>query len=270
MSAWRQRLERGYHAAVPRRLREPLGRVRRWLIDRTLRARAARPLPPAPMLAAVQMTPWVMEYLEVGRRSARALTAALADLERDAPGSGPRILDFGCGLGRTLHHLEAAGWRLTGCDVDRPSLVWAARSLPFAAFVATARTPPLPFPAGTFDGAYAVSVFSHFSAAEQTAWRAELARVIRPGGVAAVSTMGPRALESFGRVADADGNRERLIRDGFLFHRGGEAFNQRGAFHTREGVARIFAPCFALDDWRAGGLDGFQDLSRLIRTEDCG
>lgn len=253
-----------YHRLVPPAVREPIGRLRRDLQDAGLRLLTPGPLPPRALLRSIQMTPYVREYLDVGRRAARSIGGALA------PGLGERarVLDFGCGLGRVLRHFEHRGWRLYGCDVEPASVSWSRRAFGWASFERTGETPPLPYPADFFDAVYAVSVFTHFDAGDQARWAAELARVLRPGGAAVVSTMGPRALASFREIAESERGR-RFAARGFLFEPGGERFNSRGAFHTREAVARIFAPRFELASWTEGGLDGFQDLS-LLRRRDCG
>ncbi|MEM6455851.1 MAG: class I SAM-dependent methyltransferase [Acidobacteriota bacterium] len=261
--AWAHLRDR-YRRAVPAAVRDPIGRARRRLHDRALRLISRRPLPPRAWLDAVQLTPWAMEYLRVGRRSAASVLRHLEPA--DAPIRA--VLDFGCGLGRTLRHLERPaadrGWQLAGCDVDRRSVDWCARHLPFVAVQANAPAPPLPYDDGVFDAVYAISVFTHFDRADQRRWADEMARVLRPGGVLIASTMGPPALAALPSVGTADAHRQ-LEGDGFHFHAAGAAFNQRGAFHTRAGVNATFARGFALEAWEDRGLDGFQDLSRLRR-----
>jgi len=155
-------------------------------------------------------------------------------------------------------------WHLRGCDVDAETVAWSRRAFPTVRFEITAPSPPLPYPEATFDAVYAISVFTHFDAEEQKAWAAELARVIRPGGVAALSLMGPHAFGSFREIATEE-NRRRLQEEGFHFDPGGKSFNQRGAFHTEQGIESLFAPAFDLLSWRRGALDGFQDLALLRR-----
>jgi len=52
--------------------------------------------------------------------------------------------------------------------------------------------PPSELPEGSFSTAVAYSVFSHLSPVAHDAWRAELARVMAPGGIAFVTTQ-PRS-----------------------------------------------------------------------------
>ena len=59
-----------YHRLVPAEIRNPIGLVRRDLTDRLRRLVTRRPLPPRDLLGHIQMTPYVSEYLGVGRKSA--------------------------------------------------------------------------------------------------------------------------------------------------------------------------------------------------------
>ncbi len=258
-------VQRLYHALVPPAIRFPIGRCRRSLLDLGLRLVTRGPLPPRRLLLRVQMTPYLREYLDVGRRAAATLESALAD-SGCGPGTTARVLDFGCGLGRTLRFLPPGRRQLHGCDVDAASLEWTRHALPAVRCELTSEAPPLPYPSATFEALYAVSVFTHFEAAEQTAWAAELGRILEPGGSALITTMGPWALASFPSLATA-ANRRCLEQEGFFFHRQAEAFNSRGAFHTRAGLERIFAPTFELRWWTEGGLDGFQDLTLLRKRQ---
>lgn len=266
-----------YRRSLPDAIRYPIGHARRSLVDAWVRLLTpGPPLPPRRLLRRVQMTPWVWEYLRIGRSSARAIidavgpgTAARSGERAFAPLSPdePRaVLDFGCGLGRTLRHLVGTAWRLHGCDVDGEQVGWSAGALPEADLRTNGPEPPLPWEAESFDLCWAVSVFTHFDRDQQGPWADELARVLRPGGLAVITTMGPHAFGGFPNLATEE-RRRALQREGFVFHAGGQTFNSRGAFHTREGIEAIFGDRFELLRWVEGGLDGFQDLC-LFRRRD--
>lgn len=253
-----------YHRTVPERLRNPLGRARRELQDRLRRALSPTPLPPRELLLQVQMTPWVREYLRVGGKAAATLRSTLAAAGFPA-GRPLRLLDLGCGCARVSRHLLEPAWELHGCDVDRAAVAWASAAFPAVRFAVSPSSPTLPYRQGAFDAVIAVSLFTHFPAPEQRLWAAELGRILRPGGVALITTMGPPALESFPHHATVE-NRVRLAGDGFLFVTVGPAFNQSAAFHTQQALQSFFAPAFELDALHQQGLDGFQDLAVLRRT----
>jgi SAM-dependent methyltransferase len=243
-----------YHRFVPAAVRFPIGRMRRTLMDIGLRlSRRHGALPPRRVLKKVQMTPWAMEYLEVGARCANTVRRELEAAGLPA-GKPHRVLDFGCGLARTLRHLRDTSWYLAGCDVDAASIEWSRRAVPGIPLEVNGDDPPMPYDDDAFDAVYAISVFTHFPTARQGPWAAELSRILRPGGLALVTTMGPWAF-----AALPEGAEEPL--PGFWFHGAGTAFNDSAAIHTREGLEHFFSPHFETVSWTRGGLDGFQDLA---------
>lgn len=107
---------------------------------------------------------------------------------------GKRILDFGCGAGRTLRHFlpeaDAGEIEVWGTDIDVPSIEWLNANLcPPLNAVACGVDPPLPFESGTFGFAWAISVFTHL-AGNSAEWLLELHRVLEPGGLLMASFMG--------------------------------------------------------------------------------
>jgi len=118
------------------------------------------------------------------------------DFGRLPVSAGERLLDLGCGGGR--HAFEAArrGARVVAMDTDRDELDRVTGT--FAAMVQAEEIPDgaagravagdatcIPFPDGAFDKVIAAEVLEHLPA-DQTAMN-EIARVLRPGGMAAVT-----------------------------------------------------------------------------------
>lgn len=250
-----------YHRWIPASLRYPLGRGRRFLLDTGSRWLAAGPLPPRGLLRSVQMTPYIAEYLEVGRKSAASIGAAL---ELGGLDPGARVLDFGCGLARTLRFLRGSGWQLQGCDIDAEAIGWSASAFSEIGFAVNGPRPPLPYDDASFEAIYAVSVFTHFDRAGQELWMREMARCLADDGLLLLTTMGPHALGGFPNLATAE-RLAALREDGFAYAAGGPRFNDNGAFHTAAGLARLAGADFTLESWSSGGLDGFQDLALLRR-----
>ncbi len=261
-----QTLKALYHRSIPPEIRYPIGRLRRAGLDTLRRLSSSGPLPPRDLLQFVQMTPWVDEYLRVGKLSHGAVCRVFEEHGLDTTRE-VRILDFGCGLGRTLRFFRDDPRRLCGCDIDSRLVDWTRRAFPTMDIRLSSTAPPLPWEASHFDGLFAISVFTHFDVDQQRAWAEEAYRLLAPGGLVAMTTMGPHALGGFPNLAN-DANRRELLENGFFFHRGGSAFNANGAFHTAEGIRRFFGPLFELESWTEGGLDGFQDLSVLRRRSE--
>lgn len=163
------------------------------------------------------------------------LAAAGADLKQTRS-----VLDFGCGCGRVLRHLRplAAGSQLRGTDYNPRLIGWCREHLPFARFDINALQPPLGYADGAFDLVYAFSVFTHLPAALQTAWIAELTRVLATGGHLFLTVHG----ESFRDVLDAHEQRAFDAGELVVRHARNAGSNLCTAFHPRAYLQAIAAP----------------------------
>ena len=133
-------------------------------------------------------------FLEKGAHAA-ALLDQLLRRAGSSLGDCEAVLDFGCGCGRVTRHLcRLPLTRLVGCDIDAAAIEWCRRNLPRARFEVTDVAPPLPLDDAAFDLVYAFSVFTHLPERLQRSWIVELSRVLRPAGIAVLSTHGERFL----------------------------------------------------------------------------
>jgi SAM-dependent methyltransferase len=128
-------------------------------------------------------------YEALGAQTKSAIVSLLPD---DWTFEGKRVLDFGSGAGRTLRQFlpEAEAGEFWGTDIDDASIAWLRDHLcpPLHAWGASV-APPLGLEHGTFDLAYAVSVFTHLTD-NSTAWLLELHRLLKPGGLLVATYMG--------------------------------------------------------------------------------
>ena len=159
------------------------------------------------------------------------LTVDLAQLE---VGPGDRLLDVGCGEGRHCFGALERGARVVGLDLDPKSLragsgPLRARAREVGGFGAMLRGDAfrLPFPDASFDRAICSEVMEHVH--DYRAAARELARVVRPGGRAAVTV--PTATSEH------------------LYLRLGDDY-----FESPGGHIRIFRPRELADALRAAGL----------------
>jgi len=97
-------------------------------------------------------------------------------------GEGPgRCLDLGCGTGRAIPLLAAAGWSVTGVDVSRDQLAVAERHAgAVAEQLLWADAHRLPFDDETFDAVLSVLTHTDFDQAHVVF--GEVRRVLRRGG----------------------------------------------------------------------------------------
>ncbi len=106
-----------------------------------------------------------------------------------------RVLDFGCGWGRItrLFLRDIKPKNLVGVDARENIVATAQELAPKLNFHRIDPYPPLEcFPEATVDIVVAYSVFSHLSEEAAQQWLTEFARIIRPGGIACITSR-PRA-----------------------------------------------------------------------------
>lgn len=216
------------------------------------------PLPSASLRARVHTLPDARSFLEVGQRCVSDLEGGLARVDERSMESFTRVLDFGCGCGRTLRWLDWLALRsyLAGTDIDGECVRWCAENIPFAYFSRNERLPPLGFENEAFDLVFALSVFTHMTESAQDAWLAELRRVTCPGAVLLLSTHGPHTWPSL-----PPSLRREVEHDGFLWIDASE-----NAYHSTAYVQERWSAHFDVLDVIPHGVVGYQDLVVARRT----
>ena len=94
---------------------------------------------------------------------------------------GGRILEVGCGNGKTALALSKKGFSVTGVDLSGSAVEMCRELLPGSAEFIRASVTDLPFDDGTFDGAVAFHVLEHLTDAEMGLADRELSKVLKPG-----------------------------------------------------------------------------------------
>jgi SAM-dependent methyltransferase len=140
-----------------------------------------------------------------------------------------RILEFGCSGGRQLRHLQPRleTGEVWGVDLSTEHVSWIQQHLDQRfRTLACSSDAHLPFRDSFFDFVYAGSVFTHLDDLAD-AWFAELARVVRKGGVLYLTVFDESSIDWLRArrnnmplaklVLDSDSCRQFLERDGRSF-----------------------------------------------------
>ena len=132
------------------------------------------------------------------------------ELKTHAPAGTGRVLDAGCGTGGLIRRLASRRpeWRWTGVDVAPLALQLAKER--GIADVREASVTALPFGDGEFSAVVSADVLYHLD--DDEAALREMARVLRPGGVAVINVPAHAWLWSYHDVA-VDGRRRYARRE---------------------------------------------------------
>lgn len=187
------------------------------------------------------------EFVNVGKLCAADIEAALRKTGFELA-SFNRILDFGCGCGRTLVHVKklAPNAHIEGIDIDARAIDWCKQNLTFATFASSQELPPTSCAADSFDFVYVISVFTHLAEDYQFRWLEELRRIIKPGGVLLLTVHG------------LEGDR------GFIYERSYEKGLFPGwyqnSFHSKQYVYENFPKYFQVLDYFPRAMGQHQDV----------
>lgn len=122
---------------------------------------------------------------------------------------GGRVLDLGCGNGKTTEALVEAGAEVTGVDFSEAAVASCRENLGGRAEFAVADARDLPFPDGSFDAVVAVHVFEHVPREDVPRACSEAMRVLVPGGRLYMQAFALGDFRSRGRKED--------VRNGILY-----------------------------------------------------
>jgi SAM-dependent methyltransferase len=138
-------------------------------------------------------------FVAYDQLGAEAKEALLRLLPQDWSFQDKRVLDFGCGAGRTLRQFlgVADGAEFWGSDIDEPSTRWLSEHLsPPLRVIRNGNDPPIGLEYGTFDLIWALSVFTHLTD-NSLPWLAELHSLLKPDGLLVATYMGALSGEWF-------------------------------------------------------------------------
>jgi SAM-dependent methyltransferase len=156
--------------------------------------------------------------------------------------------------------------RLAACTAATTTSGWSPGAVAISASRNSrknALAPPLPYPNESFDLITALSVFTHLPEPLQLPWISELRRVLRPGGLLALSVHGRASLDKLGPDERAAFEAGRLV----VQHASEAGSNRCAAYHPERYVREMLAQQLVLLEHVAEGARGNppQDLLLLRR-----
>lgn len=113
-----------------------------------------------------------------------------------------RVVEAGCGLGRYVFYLSRLGVDIEGLDFHEPTVNYLLNWTREHGFACTFRTGDvlnLPYESDSMSGYLSFGVVEHFEEGPQKAL-AEAHRILRPGGVAIITTPSFNPLQAYFRV----------------------------------------------------------------------
>lgn len=149
--------------------------------NRQLKSQVSLKLPPERLIYLVAGTPDATWFYESGKQTANSI---IMNLNRNNLEFSMfrTVLDFGCGCGRVVRHLQEKSTAVFyGTDYNKKLSGWCTKNLP-GYYTTNGPTPPLQYSDGLFDFVYAWSVFTHFTEENHLLWLNELYRVLKPNG----------------------------------------------------------------------------------------
>jgi SAM-dependent methyltransferase len=198
---------------------------------------------------------------EIGRRCAGAVRNILPSAWTF---EGSRVLDFGCGAGRTLRQFrnEAQVASFHGCDIDASSVEWLRQhwSPPFHVTV-TGEEPPLPYPDEHFDLVMAISVFTHLTDTWGR-WLLEIRRVMKPDALFVATFLGQGyGVTLAGPPWHEDWDEDRIGMNLLLPATGWDAGGP-AVFHSRWWLEEHWGRAFEILELRPDGLAAVPGLGQ--------
>jgi len=225
----------------------------------------SRPIPPAINRMRVGSR-GIGQYMDAGRNCYRPLRAAIQTYYRDA-GKSPRILDFGCGVGRVLQYFFDENVELYACDIDSSAVAYVETAFPGVNTSLNDYQPVLPYASDQFDIVYSVSVWTHLPPDRQIPWLMEVKRILRPGGLGLLTTIGTYGYRKGTHLQAVTFSFEDLVRTGFQYSNyaaekmppeTGPSYGV--AFHSPQYIRSEWSKYLRVLDVQEGVIDDLNDL----------
>jgi len=240
--------------------------------------RALVPLPPQEQMDLVAGT-GNRKFLHTGATQYEMLKNIMANLALKPEEIG-NILDFGCGVGRTLRYFykHLGRNKFYGCDINKAAIKWLQNNMPFGQYDVNNELPTLSYKDEFFDLVYSISIFTHLTEEHSFDWLEELKRITKKGATIILTTHGERVLEVARKdpavcgltVEDVSKAEAEMARGNFIFIRQNYSMSDPltphlnpdsygFVFTPRRYLEKTWGKYFDIVEIREGALDNWQD-----------
>lgn len=164
------------------------------------------------------------------------------------------------------------------CDVSPWCIGWLKTNVEGVEFQKTENDPPLPYEDNYFDAVYSNSVWTHLPPPRQLPWLKEIQRILKPGGIALLTTSGlaalsyrrdVRKLEGWTNVSDDELQRQGMIyTDVDIKNHDGVEGEYGYVAHHPDHIRETWSQCFEVVDILPAKAAGIQDVNVLRKAAD--
>lgn len=178
------------------------------------------------------------------------------------------MLDFGAGVGRTMQYFNFNdNYLLYACDVDPSAVEYLTKLFSNVQVYNNYFEPPLIYQSNFFDIIYSVSVWTHLPLNLQEPWLNEMHRILKPGGLALITTIGVYGHDRRTHLQAANYSREELISAGIKYCDYEDTENIPGVgksygatYQTIDYTRNHWNKKFSILDIQEGIIDNLNDL----------
>ncbi|MFN3572925.1 MAG: class I SAM-dependent methyltransferase [Phenylobacterium sp.] len=223
-----------------------------------------RPLPPAELRVLVGGAADPKWFSHRGRADAERFMD-LARRHGSPFESGLSVWDLGCGCGRiarwTAPVVLNGGGAFRGTDINPRLVEWCAAHLA-GSYRRNPLKPPSDLAPESIEVIYAYSVLTHLREGVARAWLAEMARVLKPGGLAMVTFHD----EDYARAWGPPEAQAQIALDGyFVLNDALEGSNYMSSWTTRQGFRALLPAQLEVCEIRPGQLDAPVQAIAVLR-----
>ena len=225
------------------------------------------PIPPARNRARVGNR-FIKQFMKSGKNCYLPVSNAIKLYYKEHE-IKPKVLDFGAGVGRTLQYFahNNNAYALYACDVDSSASAYLLKAFPDVKTYCSQYVPPLVYQSNYFDIVYSVSIWTHLPLNSQEPWLDEIYRILKPGGIALLTTIGTYGFKKGTHLQSFNYSIEELVDKGIKYceyenkdNIPGTGESYGATYQTIDYTKNNWNKKFTILDIQEGVIDDLNDL----------